>query len=322
MRKLLVVLLGALSLVACGGPAEEAGGDETVGGEVAGPVGPPPTFLPAASKVRMRLDMARVRRSETGPDISSAIRATETWQQLAGSSGLDPVADVDAVLVGADGLYAERRTVVLRHPHTDAELRDRVMQMAMARGAQAVWTEVDGIATTPLPIDLRVEHTLLLTASHEVVITPTDDVARVVEIALDHRARRTSPEEIIEPNLALAAGEILTASIEDPPAREGYPTPPRVMHVAATEDEASARVILQVMADFATEADAVAARSYFEGQGQYYAQQLMVRAIGMHRPIEAARWTQAGEHLEVTTDLTQDEVRRVLGLMALSQMTQ
>jgi hypothetical protein len=59
--------------------------------------------------VLARLDMARVRRSPVAADVESAMVATQTWQNLAGGSGIRPVQDLDVMVLGADGVYANGR---------------------------------------------------------------------------------------------------------------------------------------------------------------------------------------------------------------------
>ena len=47
---------------------------------------------------------------------------------------------------------------------------------------------------------------------------------------------------------------------------------------------------------------------------------MMVRAIGMNRPLEEMRVEQSGPALDLGMFLTTEEIRRTLGLMALSQL--
>ncbi|MDQ3035441.1 MAG: hypothetical protein M3Y87_23755 [Myxococcota bacterium] len=323
------VLWFAVAVGCGGGGAGEAepSAAETSGGEAtaiaAAPSGPPLSFLPQGTKVVARLDMARVRRSPIASDISSAIRATETWQRLAGTSGIDPVQDFDAMLVGGDALYTDRRVVVIRHPRTEAEVRQRILAMAIDRGAAPEWREVFGLPAVPWPMPRSsVSYSLVITAPNELVLAPDDDLERIAAVARDHAARRPARSTAaIEPQLAaMRAAEIATIVLDvPPPARAGYPEPPQ--HTLVEVDESAAGdAVIAIHSEFESEAQASAAHAWLRQQVQFYSGQMMVRAIGMNRPLEEARFALDGTRLALGTHLTPDELRRLLGMLALSQL--
>lgn len=314
--------------IGCGGSgaAEPVAENETSGGDAlpeVAPAAPPMSYLPQGTKVVARLDMARVRRSPLAPDISSAIRSTETWQRLAGSSGVDPVQDFDSIVVGGDALYTDRRVVVLRHPHTEAEVRQRILAMAVDRGAPPAWRDVEGLPAVSWPMQRSaVAYSLVITAPNELVLAPDDDLARIATVARDHASRREAgTSAVIEPQLTdRRASEIATVTLGvPPPAREGYPEPPQRMTVHVDEN-AAGDAELAIASEFETEAQATAAHAWLQQQARHYAQQMMVRAIGMNRPIEEARFDLRGTHLDVGTRLSVEELRRLLGVLALSQL--
>lgn len=317
----------SMILAGCGGGATEApAGEASAGGEsnvARAPVGPPQSFLPAGTKVIARVDMARVRRSPLGPDIASAMRSTPTWQRLAGGSGVDPVQDFDAILVGGDAIYTDRRVVVLRHPHTEADVRQRILAMAIDRGATPAWRDAGGLAAIAWPMErTTIAYSLVITAPHELVLAPDDDLERIVEVARDHARRRPAGSDaLVEPGLlAMREGEIATMDVGVPlPARDGYPAPPQQTRVEIDE-RADGSAAVAIAAVFASDVEASAARQWLDGQRSYYASQMMVRAIGMHRPLEDATVALEGTQLALGTYLTTDELRRALGMMALSQL--
>jgi hypothetical protein len=328
LSALLATLALARLLVACG-PApsttvEGGGGSAGAEAEVA-PSGPAPSFLPQGHKVLARLDLARVRRSPVAADVESALTATATWQALAGGSGIRPVQDLDAIVIAADGMYSDRRVAVLRYVGTEADVRERLLRMSVARSIPLAWSESEGFAVSTLPVAMPVPHAVVLTAPHEVVVCPTEDVARVAAVARDHALRRRggSPDAILEPHLELAAGEVMSAIVDEPTrARPGYPAPPTAFRVHAMEDEASHRVFLYLHGEFATEAEAQAALDWALGSARQYAGELLVRGAGLNRPLEALTGTRTGTAIDLRTDLTSDEVRRGLGAAALLQMMQ
>lgn len=283
--------------------------------------GPPPSFVVMPSRVFARIDVARIRASPIGPDISSAIRSTQTWQTYAGSSGLDPIEAFDAIVIGADAVYADRRTIVLRHTQTDAQVRDAILRMSVARGGTPTWTEVDGLAVAEPPQALPVPHSVVITAEHEVVVTPSDDVARVVPIAREQSTRRSAPSDAIDPSLSFAPNEVIVAHVDEPPARRtGWPEPPQRYDVWVTEDPATHGVEVRFHGDFDTPEHCHQSREFLAGQASYYASQMLVRAAGLARPLEALELTEQGTALDGRTTFTTDELRRALGAMALMQL--
>jgi hypothetical protein len=326
---LLASLVLARLLVACGPaprPAGEEGAAGTTGAEAeAIPSGPAPSFLPQGHKVLARLDMARVRRSPVAADVESSMTATATWQALAGGSGIRPVQDLDAMVIASDAMYSNRRVAVLRYAGTEADVRERLLRLSVARSLPLAWSEAEGFAVATMPVALPVPHSVVLTAAHEVVVCPTDDVARVAAVARDHALRRRggSADQVLEPQLALAAGEVMSAIVDEPPrARPGYPAPPTSFRVHAMEDEASHHVFLYVHGEFATEAEAQAALDWALGSARQYAGEFLVRGAGLNRPLEVLTGTRTGTAIDLQTNLTPDEVRRGLGAAALLQMMQ
>jgi hypothetical protein len=328
--------LALTALIGCGDANTQPSSNETAstgntaGGELeAARDTPASSYLPQGTKVIARIDFARVRQSALAADISSAIRASETFRHLAGGSGLDPVQDLDAMLVGADALYTDRRIVVLRHRQSDAEIRQRVLAMAVDRGANPGWREVSGVSAIDWPIapagepQTSVNYSLVITAPHELVLAPSDELPRIANVARDHAARRGADvEQVIEPELsAMRPLEIITASMSaPPPARAGYPDPPQSMRLLIDHDEAG-DVHIAVGSVFETESQASAAEQWLSERIAFYGQQMMVRAMGMNRPLEEARLSREGMHLDIATHLSTEELRRLLGLLALSQVS-
>lgn len=320
MRTTLASLTACL-LLACGpSPSAAGAGTGGSGGEDihAAPVGPPRSFLPDGTRFRMRVDITRVRRSPVAPDLASALTATESYQAWAGSSGIEPIRDLDAILVGSAGAYADRRVIVLRYVGEEATIRDRILRMGIDHGVTPVWREVDGFAAVDYPDpSLPVVHTLVLTAPHEMVLAPADDVARIVEVARDHADRRRA-DEIVEPGLAFEANEVVSVRSDEPmPRYEGYPAGPDRYTLRMTDDETGSHADLAIHGDFTDEATCTTARTWMTGMRDTYADHPLVRASQLDRPLREATFTQAGAALDIHLDFTADELRRALGAMAL-----
>jgi len=228
-------------------------------------------------------------------------------------------------VIGADGLYATRRVAVLRYVGTEAYVRERLLALSVARSRPLTWTEAEGFAVSSLPVALSVPHSVVLTAAHEIVICPSDDVARVAGVARDHAARRATlgPDAVLEPQLAFAPGELATKiSSEAMQARAGYPAPPQAYRLHAMEDDASHQLFLYVHGEFASESDAQTALDWSLASARQYAGEFLVRGAGLSRPLESLTGTRQGSVVDLQTNMTAEEVRRGLGAAALLQMMQ
>src|SRR5690606_27443743 len=135
----------------------------------------------------------------------------------------------------------------LRHPHTEAEVRQRLLAMAIDRGAAPAWRDVEGLAAIAWPMErTSVTYSLVITAPHELVLAPDDDLERIAAVARDHASRRApGSDTVLEPQLTSArATEIATVTIGVPlPGRDGYPAPPQRTRVDVDEREDGAAVI-------------------------------------------------------------------------------
>lgn len=323
----LVPSLAVVLCLACGGGGSSTGvtggaRTETGGGEVTAPaLGPVLSFVPDDARVTSRIDVARIRRSPVGPDIAGAIQASESYQTWARGSGLDPVADLDAVLLAGPALYADRRVILLRTVGDEARARDLVLRIGVARGLTPEWREERGFAVASYPDPaLVVPHVIVLTASHEVVIAPEDDLGRILDVAADHARRRTSPDEIVDPALAFGDGEVMSLTSDDAmPTYAGYPTPPERFTVLVHEDATTGRTQIHIHGGFASEADAATAHTWLSAQAVAMADQLLVRMAQLDRPLNEVHISHTGAELDAETDFTSDELRRALGAIALYQ---
>jgi hypothetical protein len=317
----------ALTVLCLGcGPSPSAAGAGTAGGEVESgraPVsGPARSYLVDGTRFRMRVDVTRIRRSPVAPDLASALTATESYRAWAGRSGLEPIRDLDAILVGSDGAYSDRRTIVLRYVGDEASIRDRILRMGVDRGVTPAWREESGYAVVDYPDPaLPVVHTLVLTAPHEMVLAPADELSRILDVAADQAAHRAA-DEVVEPGLAFGPGEVLSVLSDDPmPSYPGYPAGPVRYRMEMTDSESGEHADVRFHGDFADEASCTTARSWLESQRAMYADHMLVRAAQLDRPLREAAFTQSGAGLDAHADFTSDELRRALGAMALFQAT-
>ena len=318
-----VLALGLVGLIGCGGdetpsqPLVEA----TTGGEAPREVatGPVQSYVTDGDSVVMRIDMTRVRESSLSDDIGSLVRSYPTWRDLLGSSGIDPVRDFDHVLVAAPTAVVGRSVMVVHHNMGNARVREAVLTMAVEQNARPQWRQEDGFDVVEWPAATDPPRLVVLTGDRELVVTSLEDLPRVLGVAHDHRLRREG-DETIEPTLALDDGVIATvvASELGDATRRRIQYPPDAFALELSDDpEEQGRMRIHADASYADAAAANEARGWFTRQRDYYAGQMLVRAVGLDRPLREAVIEGEGSHVDLRATFTEEEIERVLGLVAL-----
>ncbi len=305
-----------------GSDGASAGG-ETVAPEVEVATGPVRSYVAEEHAVVLRLDMARVRASAVSSDIASLVRSYPAWQRLLQGSGIDPVRDFDRVLVSAPTTATDSATMLIVHSLGDERVREAVLQMAVERGEQPEWRQVDGFDVVDWPADTDPPRVVVIAGPQELLVTTAAEFDAVIAVAHDHRLRR-SADEVIEPALQLedgvialvAAGELserMAARIEHPP--QSYEVELR------DHGEEAGRMTLALRAEYADAAASEAARGWVVEQRDFYAGQMLVRAVGLDRVLREATIATEGPRLVIDASFTEEEVQRVLGLLAFAQMS-
>jgi hypothetical protein len=323
--------LALVALTACGGdepPPRVEPTEPTTGGEAvlepSRPTGPPASYVSDAHRVVVRIDMDAVRGSALSTEIASLVRSYPTWRALLGNSGIDPVRDFDRVLVTAQGVVTDRSVILIRHRLSNARVREAVLSMAVDRGERPAWREVSGLSVVDWPAETDVPRVVVLTGEQEMVVTTPDELDRVIEVALDHAARREGGDELVEPALTLEEGVIATVVAEEltEESRRRFRHAPDAFAVAVRRDgDGGSRVVLEAHGTYADEESAETARRYYTQQRDHYAGQMLVRAVGLDRPLREASIESNGNTVDVSASLSEDEIQRVFGLVALGQLS-
>jgi hypothetical protein len=328
MRRALLVML-SLAAFGCGGaepsappePTDTAGG-EGAPVEAAAPRTPVLSHARAGHVVRVVIDMARVRESAVGPDIASLIQSYPTWRELLGDSGIEPVRDFDRVLVLSPAVYSDEAMLLIRHRLSTGDLREAVLRMGVQRGEAVAWRQERGFDVVDWPVDTTVPRVVVVTGVGEIVVVPRDQLSTALEVAADHAARRED-DGWVEPALALDEDVVVDAFVEDAgEVRYRYSPDAFTVRMAETRDEAGTPSLsIEVRGTFEDAEAAAEAREALERMRTYYADQMLVRAVGLDRPLRAARIGGEGEAMSLDATFTEQEIQRILGLMALRSLS-
>jgi hypothetical protein len=256
-------------------------------------------------------------------DVATLWRASPLFDRLASSSSFDPIRDLDGMVTTTStvsgwsgGPVAPRWRVVMRHHQDLAGARAMLGAMASARGEAVVWREGQGLPSTILPGEISYEtpHAIALTALHEAVIAPDDELGTILTVARDQAARRDADTDVIEPGLLAPASELVRAETTSPP--------PVLASLGATAARASvlragqgAAIHLELDFPTATLAQAVALQA--RSQLALLGANALVASMGLARPLIDAQVSVQGSTTKLDTVATFDELASALRALAM-----
>lgn len=161
-------------------------------------------FVPGTIHVMARLDLARMRASTSEEAWSRVVHLPRVYTLVLGTVAVDPVRELDSMLIVGSGLLYDDSTMLLRLVETGARIRERMLSVS---NQQLGWSEADGFVTARWPSESLTERRVIFVAPHEVVLTPTGSVERALEVAHTHRAHAPGGE-VVESMLAFSPGEL------------------------------------------------------------------------------------------------------------------
>ncbi|MCB9635673.1 MAG: hypothetical protein H6721_26440 [Sandaracinus sp.] len=286
--------------------------------------------IPAGAQIALRLDLAIVRTSPLARDVAQLLAAIPDWQMVLEGSGLDPLVDLDRVMLASPNLQRAQIVMAGEHAHAaegedgTAWMRGVVETFGQARGVATPWREELGVQVAPWPnLDETERVVALLGPRHFAVCRPAD-LERVLAIAAAREAAHTEEED---PNAARARGAAALLAMEPDEAlslevegarnflRRGDPTlfPARVSASMRRDGERHVRFF--VKARFENVEEAERAEAYWNGQREALAGQTMVALLGFSGPLRDARVERDGSEIEVESQLTLRQVRAILGFL-------
>ena len=298
-----------------------------VGGE-----GDGTTELPPGAQLAIRIDMERIRRSPLAGDVRQLLAEIPDWQVVLDGSGIEPVDDLERVMIASPNLQRSRMLLAGRYEGDVARVREMVDRMAAARGVTAEWRTEHGVPVAPWPDADDTERVIALVGPRHFTITRPEDLPRLLAVARvraeeeRREAQGDGPEQEPaerEPTgadalLSMPDGAALTFEIES--AREfmrGARGVPARGRVVVNERPASGAELV-VTGEYDSREQAEEAREFWDRVRLAYADNVFVRMLGVSRPLETMELTVSGTELRARTTLSQAQLR--LGIDHLKGM--
>jgi len=289
------------------------------------PVGPSaitgPSRIPAGAQLALRIDMKRIRESPLGPDVTQFLSGVPDWQLLLAGSGIDPVEDLDRLLVASPNLERSKLVLAGRHHRGKTFAEASVRLMARSRRKPAPWKRRYGVRTAPWHNLDGTKRTIAVLSPHHFTITRPKDLRRVLALAKARGLRDAKKEGLIKargPDALLSMGpkEALSLEIEGVHrfVRGSVRHIPMRLRVAVRETGADEATVT-ALATFASDAEARDASIYWKKVAAFYSQQLMMTLAGFGKTLRRMTLDPEQERIEVSFTLTADQVRFILSYL-------
>jgi len=310
----------------------------------AGDGGDASTRLPAGAQIAIRIDLAAIRASPLAEDVRRLLRAIPDWQLLLEGSGIDPLTDLDRLLIASPNLERSRLILAGRHRH-EVDVRSAVDRLAQATSTDPGWREELGVPVARWANRDETERVVALIGRDHFTISRAEDLPRIVALAQARADSRPGPGDggpggldapgnregdaplavhPAEALLSMGPREVFTVEIEG--ARRFVRRTPRGapqgivplrLSLALVEEGRGAMVAVQ--AEFDDVERAEGARAYWDGVRRETAARAVVDLgvvrFDLGRPLRDGEIRLEGSSIRFRTQLTRSELRMLLGYL-------
>jgi hypothetical protein len=278
--------------------------------------GAPGARLPPGAQIAVRVDMTRIRQSPIAEDVRALLSAIPDWQALLDGSGIDPVTQLDRLLIATPNLQREKVVLAGRYLGPKQIVLDAVQKLAEAHGGEARWRTSRGISVAPwLSADATARVIALVGPAHFTISRP-EDLERLLAIAAARAARgrkaagQATPADAL---LSMEDQEGLSLEVDGVAqfVRRGRAGIPERLRVSAVQ-AGPASIELRGRLVYADEAAAGEALEYWRGKRDGYARNALVGLLGLASVLREGRLDQEGSELQLQFMLPVEQARLIL----------
>ena len=277
-----------------------------------------PSRIPPGAQLALRVDMKRVRESPLAADVTSFLRGVPDWQLILDGSGIDPVGDLDRLLVATPNLQRSKLVLAGRHRRDASFARKSVKRLARSRSKRVRWQQRYGVATAPWHNLDQTPRTIAILSAHHFSITRRQDLERVLAMMKARELRDAEQEGLVAargPDALLSMGPEEAISLEIEGVHRfvignvrHIPVRLRVAVRETGPDEAT----VSVLATYTSESNARAASVYWEKVARFYSQQLIMTLAGFGKTLRRMDLTPEEDRIQVSFTLNADQIRFIL----------
>ena len=277
-----------------------------------------PSRIPPGAQLALRIDMKRIRESPLGPDVTRFLQGVPDWQLLLAGSGIDPVADLDRLLIATPNLERSRLVLAGRHRRDGRFARQSVKRLARSRGRPVRWRTRFGFETAQWHNLDRTLRTIALLSAKHFSITRRQDLERVLAMARARELRDPKQEGLIAAKgpdalLSMGPGEAVSLEVEGVHrfvigSVQHIPVRLRLAVRETGPNEAT----VSVLATYGDANDARGAAAYWKKVATFYSQQLIMTLAGFGKTLRRMEFEPKGKRVRVSFGLNADQIRFIL----------
>ncbi|MBT8470950.1 MAG: hypothetical protein KJN97_19555, partial [Deltaproteobacteria bacterium] len=285
---------------------------------VASPTLSGPSRIPPGAQLALRVDLRRVRESPLGPDVTAFLRGVPDWQLLLAGSGIDPVADLDRLLVATPNLQRSKLVLAGRHRRGEGFARKSVKRLARSRGRSVRWQRRFGVPTATWHNLDQTRRTIALLSTKHFSISRRQDLERVLAMAQARELRDAKKEGLIAargPDALLSMGPEEAISLEVEGVHRfvigSIKHVPIRVRLAVRETGADEATV-SVLATYESEELAREASVYWKKVATFYSQQLIMSLAGFGKTLRRMDFAPDENRIRVSFKLNADQIRFIL----------
>ncbi len=285
---------------------------------VASPTLSGPSRIPPGAQLALRVDLRRVRESPLGPDVTAFLLGVPDWQLLLDGSGIDPVADLDRLLVATPNLQRSKLVLAGRHRRGEGFARKSVKRLARSRGRSPRWRRRFGIPTAAWHNLDQTPRTIALLSSKHFSITRRQDLERVLAMANARELRDANSEGLVEasgPDALLSMGPEEAVSLEIEGVHRFVLGSVRHLPIRlrlAVRETGADEATVSVLATYESDELARDAAAYWKKVATFYSQQLIMSLAGFGKTLRRMDFSPDANRIRVSFALNADQIRFIL----------
>jgi len=285
---------------------------------VASPTLSGPSRIPPGAQLALRVDLRRVRESPLGADVTAFLLGVPDWQLLLDGSGIDPVADLDRLLVATPNLQRSKLVLAGRHRRGEGFARKSVKRLARARGKSVRWRRRFGVPTAAWHNLDQTPRTIALLSVEHFSISRRQDLERVLAMAQARELRDAKKEGLVAargPDALLSMGPDEAISLEVEGVHRfvigSIKHVPLRVRLAVRETGADEATV-SVLATYESDELGKEASEYWKKVATFYSQQLIMSLAGFGKTLRRMEFTPDDNRIQVSFKLNADQIRFIL----------
>lgn len=283
------------------------------------------TFSQQGALISIRVQMEKVRESKLSDQVPQLLSAIPDWKLLLEGSQIDPLQDLDALLIASPNFSRSSLIIAGKHQGGVESVRRAAQRMAQARGKEHSWNDSGPIPTAAWYAQDPTPRIIASLGEAYFVICRQRDLTPFLSIALadDPQDDADSEDDEVQPALQISENlfstqgkHALELQVEGARAFAGGHTKgiPTRLH-ATLNETADGQVHVNINGRFPSTNEAQTAHIYWQNQRDRFAQSPFVALMGLSALLKSTELSTGAANLKVKTVLESTQTRLLLNTL-------